>query len=70
MSRRPSCGLIIKGPCKNCDNRFVGCHSECLKYIDYRQKLDVYRQTEKTDKKVRADYGSVRKKKGKVYGRE
>lgn len=30
-----------RGPCLGCSMRFVGCHSSCVKYKDYRQKLDV-----------------------------
>ena len=32
------------GPCKNCQKRFVGCHNQCLEYIDWRQQLDVLKQ--------------------------
>ena len=27
----------IDSPCKNCETRFVGCHTSCVKYIDYQQ---------------------------------
>ena len=27
----------MESPCKDCQNRFVGCHSSCVKYIDYQQ---------------------------------
>lgn len=26
--------------CYYCTDRYVGCHSKCEKYIDYRNKLD------------------------------
>ena len=28
-------------PCKDCQQRFIGCHSECLLYKDWKQKLEV-----------------------------
>lgn len=31
----------LKSPCLNCENRFVGCHSNCSGYQSFRQKLDV-----------------------------
>lgn len=31
----------IQSPCKNCQDRFVGCHSTCVKYIDYKQAASV-----------------------------
>jgi len=27
----------LQSPCKDCQSRFVGCHSSCVKYIDYKQ---------------------------------
>ena len=32
---------MIEGPCYKCEKRFIGCHSSCLDFKDYRQKLDV-----------------------------
>ena len=26
-------------PCKDCEERHVGCHSECEKYIEFKRKL-------------------------------
>lgn len=25
--------------CKNCQSRYIGCHSSCLRYIDEKQKI-------------------------------
>lgn len=30
----------MKGPCLDCDERYIGCHSDCPKYLEYRKKLD------------------------------
>lgn len=32
--------INIGGPCKNCKDRVLGCHSICDKYINYRNKCD------------------------------
>lgn len=29
---------IIDSPCKECKERFLGCHSKCEKYIEYKEK--------------------------------
>ena len=29
-----------KVTCKNCKERYVGCHSECVHYIKYRKERD------------------------------
>ena len=39
--------------CKNCSDRFVGCHSTCLKYIDEKQKYEVLKQEEYKEKQKR-----------------
>lgn len=31
---------MISGPCKDCTERYVGCHSKCEKYVDFRKRLD------------------------------
>jgi len=27
-------------PCKNCINRYVGCHSNCVPYMDWKQQRE------------------------------
>ena len=31
---------MVKPPCKECEGRFVGCHSKCKKYAEYRKKIE------------------------------
>lgn len=52
------------GPCKQCTERFVGCHSECLKYIDWRQQIDIAKQT----KEKESVYWSYKREKYKRKG--
>ena len=28
---------IIDSPCKDCKDRYLGCHSKCEKYIEYKE---------------------------------
>lgn len=28
--------------CLNCKKRYVGCHSECEEYIEFKKQLDIY----------------------------
>lgn len=30
----------ILAPCKDCPDRYVGCHSKCTKYKEFRSNLD------------------------------
>lgn len=31
----------VKAPCKDCKDRFSGCHSECDKYLEFRHNRDL-----------------------------
>lgn len=39
----------MQGPCKNCDERFIGCHDSCDAYIYYKQKLLEISERRKAD---------------------
>lgn len=28
------------GPCKNCTNRYLGCHADCLDYVDWKTNFE------------------------------
>lgn len=32
---------MINSPCKNCENRHLGCHGECNKYITFKRKYAI-----------------------------
>ena len=42
-------------PCKNCKDRYVGCHSKCDKYIKFKKDLRKTKYKEKIDKKIEDD---------------
>lgn len=31
-------------PCKDCTSKYIGCHGECARYIDYQQRREVARR--------------------------
>lgn len=31
-------------PCKGCKDRYLGCHSKCKKYIEFRKKKDEWNE--------------------------
>jgi hypothetical protein len=47
-------GAYIKVPCKDCTERFTGCHTVCVKYEDYKQDLEAekerYKASRETDR--------------------
>lgn len=36
MAMRPS-----TAPCKGCEDRKVGCHAACLRYLDWKEKTNM-----------------------------
>lgn len=30
--------MRLQAPCKDCEKRYLGCHSECADYINYNNK--------------------------------
>lgn len=33
--------IFIEAPCKDCMERHEGCHGSCVKYMDWKQHLEV-----------------------------
>lgn len=48
--------MIPKSSCVNCQERYVGCHSVCDKYKEYRKKLDEFNEAVRKSKNEDADY--------------
>ena len=40
-----------KTPCRGCEDRILGCHSTCQKYIDWKKKVQEYNDKMYADKK-------------------
>ena len=41
--------MLPKPPCKNCEQRQVGCHSSCEKYIKWKSEYVSQRKAENLD---------------------
>lgn len=76
-------GLKVKSPCKECEDRCVGCHSTCRKYDFYRMRVayvrhkcieecanhvQKFRQIEQMRMNVKRDHNSHVKRKNYVTG--
>lgn len=52
-------------PCKDCERRFLGCHSECQDYIEYSRERNEMLDKKYQEKKLLNDNEFVRgRKKG------
>lgn len=40
----------MKNYCKDCQNRYVGCHIECEKYKKFKEDLDIAKKREERRK--------------------
>ena len=55
---------IPPSPCKDCSDRYLGCHAECIKYIDFKQRSEVVKQMIADEKTFEANFYSVKRKAG------
>lgn len=37
-----------KSPCKNCPNRYIGCHDSCQNYITYKKQVEMINKKRRT----------------------
>lgn len=48
-------------PCKNCKDRYVGCHSKCEKYKEYAAECEVIREKRRKESDERMFFGETLK---------
>lgn len=53
---------IKKPPCKGCSDRHSNCHSECMKYAEYTERIKAAREAEAKYSRESWDFTVVRKK--------
>lgn len=46
--------MLPTNPCKDCEDREVGCHGRCEMYQAYRSELDQVKQVIRTQKETEA----------------
>lgn len=50
----------VQSPCKNCEDRMVGCHSTCEKYKAFQQENDANNKIIRENRKKENDIVSFR----------
>ena len=53
------------GPCLNCENRQINCHSSCKQYKQFRHKVDMYNKELNKQRQFDSDYYSYKESKYK-----
>lgn len=51
----------LKSPCKNCDDRYLGCHSQCGNYISYKNNMAQISNLKFNKYQAERDYREVMK---------
>lgn len=44
---------MIEAPCKDCEDRELGCHSHCIAYLRYKAELDEVHKKSSEDAEMR-----------------
>lgn len=40
---------MLNAPCKDCNFRHLGCHSDCAKYLEWKQIMEVKKQQDRNE---------------------
>jgi hypothetical protein len=52
----------LVSPCKDCDDRCIGCHTTCGDYTEYTRELDRRRKDIKAENDITAFEKAIKKK--------
>lgn len=55
----------INSPCKDCKDRYLGCHSKCKKYNNFKKELAKYHVKEQEERKLYEDLKACEKERKK-----
>lgn len=58
---------MLKAPCKDCTERHMNCHADCIKYKNWRAEYDEYAR--KIAEKQRADICIAAEKKAVIHSK-
>ena len=60
----------MMSPCKECGNRYVGCHADCSLYMDFRKRLNDQNETIRQEREKDYEwYGKVKDGRTKLLRR-
>ena len=50
----------MKKSCKDCTDRYIGCHSKCETYIQFKKEKEEINKKKEKERKINEDFYSVR----------
>ena len=60
----------MKPPCKDCPDRHLNCHSECIRYLRWKEHLEALRAAEKVEKDKEVLFNQTRLRLRIIYNRK
>lgn len=57
-------------PCKDCPDRHINCHSECIRYLRWKEHLAELKAAEQLEKDKEAMFHQRRLKLRRIYSRK
>lgn len=60
----------MKPPCKDCPDRHLNCHSECIRYLRWKEHLKALRAAEKAEKDKEVLFNQTRLRLRIIYNRK
>ena len=60
----------MKPPCKDCSDRHLNCHSECTRYLRWKEHLAALKAAEKAEKDKESMFHQRRLKLRRIYSRK
>ena len=58
---------MLKAPCKDCPDRYLGCHDHCDKFKEFRRNQDEFKRLRKEKIEAENAYYDVRNSRRKGY---
>ena len=60
----------MKPPCKDCPDRHLNCHSECSRYLCWREHWSLLKAAEKAEKDKEVIFNQMRLRLRIIYNRK
>ena len=60
----------MKPSCKDCPDRHINCHSECIRYLRWKEHLEALKAAEKAEKDKEFIFHQRRLRLRRIYNRK
>ena len=60
---------MVQSPCLNCQNKFLGCHSTCQTYLEFKEKINIEKELIRKQKESKNLYFGYKQAQREEYKR-